>query len=357
MTGDTLSVSFLAQGQQAETTVANQLAQFISQAQLTLDFALYDFRLTDPARGIILAALADRAKSGVAIRIVYDADKPAQPPVPLGVDPAPPGTGSFVQSLGYPYRRIGGMKLMHHKYVVRDVASADAAVWTGSSNFTDDSWTLQENNLLSITSQPLATAYTHDFTELWESGDIANTGDFQPQPAALIYHGAPAQVQVYFSPGSGLLIDQDVADLVRHARQRIRICSMLLTSGTLLNALLDVLHANHIAMDGVYDATQMETVYEQWQDIPSNHWKIPAVQEIVQSAGLVGKISTRYAPTTPHDFMHNKVMLIDDTVITGSYNFSRSAEQNAENILFITSPALAAIYSGYIDQLRVRYGK
>jgi len=39
--------------------------------------------------------------------------------------------------------------------------------------------------------------------------------------------------------------------------------------------------------------------------------------------------------------MHNKVLLVDDTVIIGSYNFSRSAQFNAENILFIESAAAA----------------
>jgi phosphatidylserine/phosphatidylglycerophosphate/cardiolipin synthase-like enzyme len=53
--------------------------------------------------------------------------------------------------------------------------------------------------------------------------------------------------------------------------------------------------------------------------------------------------------------MHNKVLVIDDTVITGSYNFSRSAEFNAENILFLESPALAEQYSGYIDHLIAKY--
>ena len=46
-------------------------------------------------------------------------------------------------------------------------------------------------------------------------------------------------------------------------------------------------------------------------------------------------------PTGSHDFMHDKVLVIDDTVITGSCNFSRSAQFNAENILFIDSAALA----------------
>jgi phosphatidylserine/phosphatidylglycerophosphate/cardiolipin synthase-like enzyme len=57
-----------------------------------------------------------------------------------------------------------------------------------------------------------------------------------------------------------------------------------------------------------------------------------------------------------HDFMHNKVLVIDDTVITGSYNFSRSAQFNAENILFIESAGVAAEYSGYIDHLLEKYG-
>jgi phosphatidylserine/phosphatidylglycerophosphate/cardiolipin synthase-like enzyme len=53
--------------------------------------------------------------------------------------------------------------------------------------------------------------------------------------------------------------------------------------------------------------------------------------------------------------MHNKVLVVDDTVITGSYNFSRSAQYNAENILFIESAGLAERYSAYIDHVREKY--
>ena len=42
---------------------------------------------------------------------------------------------------------------------------------------------------------------------------------------------------------------------------------------------------------------------------------------------------------------------IDDTVITGSHDLSRSAEFNAENILFIENTLLVERYSAYIDQL------
>ena len=53
--------------------------------------------------------------------------------------------------------------------------------------------------------------------------------------------------------------------------------------------------------------------------------------------------------------MHNKVLVCDDTVITGSYNLSHSATENAENVLFLHDPALADRYADYIDRLVKRY--
>lgn len=47
-----------------------------------------------------------------------------------------------------------------------------------------------------------------------------------------------------------------------------------------------------------------------------------------------------------HTIAHNKVMTIDgETVITGSFNFTKAAEEkNAENLLILDSPDLAEIY-------------
>lgn len=351
---DALRVTFLAQGEQTAADVAARLAAFIRGARESLDIAIYDFRLRAPTRALVADALRERAAAGVAIRIAYDADKPSPPLLAAGMDPAPAGTGSFVQSLGYPWRRIGGLKLMHNKYVVRDAALPSAAVWTGTANFSDDSWTLQENNLLEIASAPLAAAYTRDFADLWAAGVIEGTGAFDPAPVAIAYQGS-ATARALFSPGCGPAIDFDVARLVAGARRRVRIWSMLLNSGALLAALSDLLRTGQVAVSGVYDRTQMRGVLVQWQDVPHNHWKIGAVRAIVEGAGLVGKNSTPYSPTSIHDFMHSKTLVVDDTVITGSYNFSNSAELNAENILMIESPALAEAYSKYIDHLTRKY--
>lgn len=348
-----LSVSFLAQGEQTAESVMARLAAFIGAATQSLDIAVYDMRFSEALRAQLIAALRDRAQAGVQVRFCFDGDKPAQPNVAAGQDPAPAGTSAFVQSLGYPWRRIAGMKLMHSKFIVRDRAS----VWTGSTNFTDDAFTLMENNIVEIDSPPLAAYYAQDFEQLWEKENFENTGHIQTEPVGLMFSGQPATARVMFSPGCGLEIDAEIARRVRAAQRRVRICSLLINSGTLIGELLTLLHTGRVAVDGIYDRTQMAEVYTQWQEVPSNRWKIGALQEIVARARLAGKNSTPYSPTSRHDFMHDKVLVIDDTVITGSYNFSRSAQFNAENILFLESPALAETYSRYIDHLKSKYAR
>jgi phosphatidylserine/phosphatidylglycerophosphate/cardiolipin synthase-like enzyme len=50
---------------------------------------------------------------------------------------------------------------------------------------------------------------------------------------------------------------------------------------------------------------------------------------------------------TNHAIAHNKVMVLDgETVLTGSFNFTKAAqEKNAENLLMIRDTALAAQYT------------
>jgi phosphatidylserine/phosphatidylglycerophosphate/cardiolipin synthase-like enzyme len=348
---DSLSVFFLAQGEQSADAVMTRLTTFVRGAKQTLDLAVYDMRFGDALKTALSSALRERAAAGVQIRICYDGDKPVQPNVAAGQDPAPAGTGAFVQSLGYPWRRIAGMKLMHSKFMVRDGQS----VWTGSTNMTDDAFTLMENNILEIDSPALADYYAQDFEQLWEKENFENTGNIHTDPVPLVFSGQPAAARVMFSPGLGSEIDAEVARRVREAKRRVRICSLLINSGTLISELGNLLHRGTVPVDGIYDRTQMADVYRQWQEVPTNRWKIGALQEIVARARLVGKNSTPYTPTGKHDFMHNKVLVVDDTVITGSYNFSRSAQFNAENILFIESGPLAETYSAYIDHLVQKY--
>jgi len=328
-----------------------RLTAFIRAATRTLDLAVYDMRVSDTLKAQLVSALRERAQAGLQIRICFHGNKPLTPNMAAGQDPAPAGTSAFVESLGYPSRRVTGMKLMHNKFIVRDSES----VWTGSTNMTDDAFTLMENNIVTINSAPLAGYYAEEFEQLWEKENFDNTGDIRTVAAPITFADQSGNARVMFSPGCGHEIDSEIARRVREAKRRVRICSLLINSGTLISELGNLLQRGTVRVDGIYDRTQMADVYRQWQEVPSNRWKIPALQEIVLRAGLVGKNSTPFTPTSTHDFMHNKVLVIDDTVITGSYNFSRSAEFNAENILFLESAPLAESYSTYIDHLIQKY--
>ena len=169
------------------------------------------------------------------------------------------------------------------------------------------------------------------------------------------YAGKEAETDVDFSPGQGEFINEWVARKVSGARTRIVFCSMLINSSKLLGALMKVLDERSLELWGVYDRTQMEGVLHQWENQPHVQWKVEAIQRLLREAELVGKDSLPYRPGRSHNFMHNKLLIVDDLVITGSYNLSHAAQANAENMLAISSPELAADALTYVQMLRNRF--
>jgi phosphatidylserine/phosphatidylglycerophosphate/cardiolipin synthase-like enzyme len=354
---DDIQVSFLCEGCQKPEDVARKVADFISQATETIDMATYSFHLCPGAEEIVTGALKERADAGVAIRIAYDAGSQQSQIEEPGHDACDPNTPNFVSSLGFPSKAIEGYRsLMHDKYIIIDGSTPEAEVWTGSTNFTDESWSLQENNIVLMRSPIIAALYENDFSELWVDGNIATTGINDSGEATLRYDGKSAFVLVNFAPGEGEWIDESIARYIDRTQERLTIACVVCTSGRIIESLQGLMKRN-VPIEGVYDWSQMEGVKYQWSLVPDNNWKITAWEEIVQYGKLVGKHSTPYTPTSQHDYMHNKVMVLDDLTITGSYNFSRHAQQNAENVLMIQSEALAETYKNYIDGLVKKFNE
>jgi phosphatidylserine/phosphatidylglycerophosphate/cardiolipin synthase-like enzyme len=324
--------------------MAERVAGFLSRAGRSLELALYDVRLPDPAGAIVRGALEEATARGVQARLVYKLEHHK----PIAVPPPPSTRPDLIESLPFPTRGIPGIPdLMHHKYVVRDGDS----VWTGSTNWTQDAWTLQENVVVVARSSALAAAFAANFAELWEKGDVEKTGRLEPRPLEL--DGRPARA--WFTPGHGPELSHRIAKAIGRAQRRVRIASPVVTAGPVLGTLVEVAAERRVDLAGVVDRPQMLQVREQWQANGRSTWKLPLLEALLERADFKGKPSTPWAPDTPHDFMHAKVTVADDVVFAGSFNLSRSGEQNAENVLELHDPELADRLAAFVDAVRERY--
>jgi phosphatidylserine/phosphatidylglycerophosphate/cardiolipin synthase-like enzyme len=351
-----LKVLFLEDGAQTAGSVASWLADILAQARLSLDLAIYDVHLEGEAADILVGALRERERAGVRLRIAYN-HPTALPPRDVVAEPARPDeNAAFLAAHGLQGRPVGdalGQNLMHHKFLLVDAGTPGARLWTGSANLTSAAFTRQENNLLDIASPPLVDAYAADFEEIWTTGDIAGSGRHDGGTAVVRYEAEDARVEVRFAPGQGRAIDEEVAERISLARREVTVASVVLTSGAILDALAGVARRG-LRLSGIVDG-QMQSILEGWRRGPGSGWKADTFEEIARYGALHEKPSARAWPAGPHDYMHDKVIVVDDTVITGSYNYSRNAEANAENILFIESPALADAYRAHVGRLVERY--
>jgi len=320
--------------------VAHQVAEFIRGSTKSLDLAQYDFNLGEETRVIVGDAIREVAARGVKIRFLYNVDHANPIPVP----PPPEPDVELIATLPVAGKAIAGVPdLMHHKFVIRD----GDTVWTGSMNWTDDSFTRQENVIAIVRSAAIATAFRIDTDQLWTTGSVEQSGFVDPR-----WEG---DVRAWFTPGHGEDLSARISSMIRRARRRVRICSPVITTGPVLGTLAQVIADGRIDVAGCVDATQVREVLEQWRANQNAEWKLPLLRHVM-SGRFSGKVSTPYGDGTIHDFMHAKVVVCDDTVFVGSFNLSRSGERNAENVLELKDPDIADRLAGYVDQVRARYG-
>lgn len=132
--------------------------------------------------------------------------------------------------------------------------------------------------------------------------------------------GTPPSWEVYFSPKGGAT--DAVVAAVGKARDSVLVQAYSFTSSAIAKALLDA-HQRGVRVEVILDKSQRSEKYSS--------------ADFLARAGIPVRIDAAHA------IAHNKVMVIDGTtVITGSFNFTRAAEeQNAENLLILRDPGLA----------------
>jgi len=296
----------------------------------------------------LLASFQNAQKRGVQIRLIFNHDHAQTIPVP----PPPEIDWTFIDRLkaaGIAVKPVPGVPdLMHHKYVIRDGAD----VFSGSTNWTNDSWTREENVMLTVQSPEVAAAFTQDFEQLWQQPIVAISGRVN---AGWIDLADSTPVRPYFCPGRALKLVHSMSRSIASSRNRIRVCSPVITSGPILGTLAEAIEHQSADILGVYDATQMDEVQSQWKSQSTASWKIQAFQTVIAPGRFGSKRSTPYGVGTVHDFMHAKILVADDYVYIGSFNLSHSGEMNAENVLQIQSKAIADQCAAYIERVAARY--
>jgi phosphatidylserine/phosphatidylglycerophosphate/cardiolipin synthase-like enzyme len=292
---------------------------------------------------VVAGAIREASARGVAVRIIYNVDHRNPIPVP----PPPEPDVELIESLGVQTKAIAGVPdLMHHKFVIRD----RQAVWSGSMNWTDDSWSRQENVILTVESPELGAAFLEDFEQLWNKDLVEETGFVAPKRMRV----DGLLVRPWFAPGFGEDLSARIAGAIGRSKRRVRICSPVITAAPVLATLAQLVAEGQLDLAGCLDAPQVEGVVYQWHENGNVAWKLPLLERVL-TGDFTGKPSTPFGLGTVHDFMHAKVVVADDVVFTGSFNLSRSGEQNAENVLEIHDPELAERLGAYVDEVRHRY--
>ena len=336
-------VRTLTDGGQEPLEIAHAIADWLGEARESLEIAQYDFHLAPDTAAVVGGAIRDASARGVSVRILYNVDHRNPIPVP----PPPEPDVEMIASFGVPSKAVAGVPdLMHHKFVIRD----RAAVWTGSMNWTDDSWSRQENIVLMVESPELAESFGEDFDQLWEKDLVEQTGFVPPRRL----HVDRLLVRPWFTPGFGEDLSARIARVIGRATRRVRVCSPVITAAPVLATLAQLVSEGRLDLAGCVDAPQVQGVVYEWHQNGNVAWKLPLLERVL-TGDFTGKPSTPYGAGTVHDFMHAKVVVADDVVFAGSFNLSRSGEQNAENVLEIRDPELAEHLSAYVDEVRRRY--
>jgi phosphatidylserine/phosphatidylglycerophosphate/cardiolipin synthase-like enzyme len=276
------------------------LAAAIDNAQQSVDMAIYNLSLDN-----ISNALLHAKERGVQVRLVMESDS---------LDKEKP---QRLKDAGIPILGDRSEALMHHKFTIIDAQE----VWTGSMNYTSSGAYNDNNNLIRICSNEIAKNYTHEFEKMFTNDLFGDdkTSD-TPFPESTV---DGKRLEVYFSPQDG--ISQHLAGLVSKASQSIDILAYTFTLEPLAES-IKAQAAAGVKIRGVFEKEQLES---EGNDYP-----------LFLQAGYDVHLDGNPG------LMHHKVIIIDGKiVVSGSYNFTRSAdEKNDENLLIIYDPQIAALF-------------
>ena len=280
------------------------LAEAIFSLESSLDIAA--FELNNP---VISRAILEAHQRGVAVRIVSDDE--------FGLEDERDSHLRDLMAAGIPVVDDKRTGLMHNKFIIMD----QLAVWTGSWNFTINGTYRNNNNALVLENAAAVASFQAEFDEMFLRNEF---GTRSSDDGIMTVREADRSVSILFAAEA-----DEIAALIaeiKQARQAIRFLAFVFSLEELADAILLQSTQSDFIAQGVFEKRNSTAP---WSQLPALH-----------CAGLqIRQDGNRYT-------MHHKVIIIDDhTVITGSFNFSKSAaNNNDENIVIARDPLIVALY-------------
>ena len=176
----------------------------------------------------------------------------------------------------------------------------------------------------SLLGSPLRAEPRSFLDRLFAAPTAPATSPAQPYRQTATPSGTIPLPETYFSPKGGCT--QAIVRELKAARQSILIQAYSFTSAPIAAALVEAARRG-VLIEVVLDKSNKTGKY--------------SAADFVAHAGIPTWLDEKHA------IAHNKVMILDEaTVITGSFNFTKAAEEsNAENVLILRSPELASLYT------------
>ena len=213
--------------------------------------------------------------------------------------------------------------LMHNKFAIFD----QNIVWTGSTNFTHNGFTRNNNNAIWINDHTLAELYENEFEEM-------RIGNFGPTSPSYQYKQLTkiqdSRVIVLFGSEDSTI--NEINYYLNNARQNIVIMAFSFTHDDMGEVLIKKM-SEGIIVASIFEKRGSLTKYSEMS-------KLFCAGGHIRQDGNPGS-------------MHHKVIIIDgEIVITGSLNFSQNAtKKNDENVLIIYNPEIAESYIKEFERL------
>ncbi|KKT29237.1 MAG: Phospholipase D/transphosphatidylase [Candidatus Collierbacteria bacterium GW2011_GWC2_44_18] len=288
--------------------IESVLIEKINQADTSIDLAVYEFNLENVVQALIAAQ-----GRGVRVRVVYD-NEFTDPDLQIselknaGIQAIPDERSAF----------------MHNKFFIFD----GQCIWTGSFNISINAAYRNNENALYFCSSEAAQNYTIEFEEMNGSQFGTTSPADTPYPVFVI-NGV--KVENYFAPEDHVM--EHIISEISSAQNYVHFMVFSFTHNGLGQAMIDDLRRG-VGIVGIFETRGAASQYSQCLPL------------LLQGAEIT-------LDGNPRTF-HHKVIIIDgQIVITGSFNFSDSADQeNDENLLIIHDPSLAAAYEKEFQRMK-----